>query len=312
MLAGHPRLCAASELNLLGFDTLGERRDAFQGPSSVFLDGVLRFLMDVHGFTADEAVERMHAAESDDLPVCELYHDLQRAIAPRLLLDKSPAYGLNPAALAHAEHIFDGALYVHLSRHPHSTMRSFAEHHMEQVYFNHDGFTARQAAELVWSLTHANVRNFLRTVPAARQAHVRYEDLVTQPERTVRALCSTIGLEFDAELLHPYRNKDRKIPSGLRPDSKPLGDPKFHSFEGITTEPLNVGHHEADDAPCGPITVSLAGELGYEVHGGDTQPSSRASRDITEHTRAQQIRDRLAQRRGLRRREPLAAPSSIS
>jgi hypothetical protein len=296
MLAGHPRLFASSELNLLGFDTLGERRRVYDGKASVFLDGALRSIMEIHGLTADDAIERMSRAEANDVSVREFYDELQRAIAPRLLLDKSPAYGLDPAALARAEEDFERPLYVHLSRHPYTAVRSFANHHMDQVYFPHEGFTSRQAGELVWVMTHRNVLAFLQNVPVSRQAHVRYEDLVAQPERTMRTLSTALGLWFDPGLLQPYVNKDRKVPPGVRADSKPMGDPKFHTFGRITAERTEITREDLD-AAWGAPTVAVAAELGYDIH----RPESRLQADEARNTRAQQVRDRLNQRRGLRR-----------
>ena len=302
MLAGHPRLFAASELNLLGFDSLGQRRLAFQGASSVFLDGAIRTVMEVNGTTADDAIARMAQAEADDLGVREFYGELQRAIAPRLLLDKSPAYGLDPAALQRAEEDFDRPLYVHLSRHPFGMVRSFADHHMDQVYFPHDGFTSRQSGELVWLMTHRNVLDFLQHVAPARQAHVRYEDLVTLPDRTMRALCAALDLTFDDEVLHPYLNKDRKIPPGVRPDSKPLGDPKFHAYGRITAERAQI---ESDVMSLGSAALALAAELGYAVQ--DSPPLTVEADDATDAIRAKQIRDRLDHRRGQRHSRAAAA-----
>jgi amino acid adenylation domain-containing protein len=297
MLAGHPRLFAASELNLLGFDTLGQRRSVFEGTSSVFLDGAIRTLMEIHGVTAEDAIARMNLAEVNDLGVREFYGALQRAIAPRLLLDKSPAYGLDPTTLLRAEEDFERPLYVHLSRHPFAMVRSFADHHMEQVYFPHEGFTARQAGELVWLMTHRNVLDFLRDVPADRQAHVRYEDLVTQPDRTMRAVCAALDLEFAGELLEPYLNKDRKIPPGVRPDSKPLGDPKFHAYGRITAERADIQADDVNGASWGSATIALASELGYDVHPRDPRTRPDHAPGTADAARAGQIRDRLEQRR---------------
>ena len=37
---------------------------------------------------------------------------------PRILVDKSPSYALDPAVLRKAEVDFEGARYIHLVRHP--------------------------------------------------------------------------------------------------------------------------------------------------------------------------------------------------
>src|SRR6185369_7785179 len=45
MLAGHPKLFAPPELELLSFNTLSERKEAFSGTESYWLEGTLRALM---------------------------------------------------------------------------------------------------------------------------------------------------------------------------------------------------------------------------------------------------------------------------
>ena len=55
MLGGHPGLFAPPELELLAFDTLAERRDAFPGRDAFWLEGALRAVMEVRGCGAEEA-----------------------------------------------------------------------------------------------------------------------------------------------------------------------------------------------------------------------------------------------------------------
>jgi hypothetical protein len=43
----------------------------------------------------------------------------------------------------------------------------------------------------------------------------RYEDLLAQPETTLRDLCRFIGVEFDEDLLHPERGRHEHQPSSL-------------------------------------------------------------------------------------------------
>ena len=285
MLAGHPRVFAASELNLLGFDTLGERKAAYSGAMSLWREGAIRSLMAAEGLTADAAIAEMDEAEAANLPVRNLFDRLQRAVAPRMLLDKSPAYALDPTTLLRMEEGFERPLYVHLSRHPQAAIRSFAENHMDQVYFPHRGFTARQAGEIVWGITHENVLTFLARVPEDRQVHLHYERLVEAPEEVMRQLCAVLRLEFHPDLLEPYKDKDRKILSGLHPESKSMGDPKFHALDRIVNE-RSVASSGID---LGRPTIATAAKLGYALTAQDStgRASSLAFEPaaLAEHTR---------------------------
>ena len=135
MLAGHPRLFAALELNLLGFSSLGERKATYTGTMSLWREGAIRSLMEAEHLTADAAIAEMEEAEAADLPSRLFFDRIQKAVAPRMVLDRSPAYALDSTTLRRIEEEFEHPLYVHLSRHPQAAIRSFADNHMDQVYF---------------------------------------------------------------------------------------------------------------------------------------------------------------------------------
>src|SRR5262249_45874090 len=96
MLAGHPALFAPPELELLGFDTLGERNRAFTGRWALWQEGTIRALMDALGLSFEEARQELEESAAQDLPVRDLYARLQTAIGDRTLVDKTPSYALDP------------------------------------------------------------------------------------------------------------------------------------------------------------------------------------------------------------------------
>src|SRR6185369_1189200 len=55
MLAGHPHLFAPPELELLSFNDLRERRAAFTGRNSFWLEGTLRAIMAIKGCDPEQA-----------------------------------------------------------------------------------------------------------------------------------------------------------------------------------------------------------------------------------------------------------------
>ena len=61
-----------------------------------------------------------------------------------------------------------------------------------------------------------------------RHCQVRFEDLVTRPEETLRNLCTgALNIEFHPEMAEPYRNKEAKMTDGTRPENRMHGDQKF-------------------------------------------------------------------------------------
>mgnify|MGYP002067792402 FL=1 len=142
-----------------------------------------------------------------------------------MLVDKSPAYVCDMRALEKAERDFDGAIYLHLVRHPYAMVRSFERYHMEQVLFlKEHPFTPRQLGELIWTISHQNTLEFLKTVPAGRQYRIRFEDMVYRPREIMEGMCATLGLEYHPALVEPYQGIEKKMTDGLYKDSTPMGD----------------------------------------------------------------------------------------
>lgn len=228
MLAGHPDLFAASELQLLGFNTLRERRTAFSGKYRLWLEGTIRIIMAIKGCDAEESALIMEEYERQNLSTKQFYRILEQWIGNKILVNKSPSYVLDINTLEKAENDFQDALYIHLVRHPYAMVKSFESYHIDQVLFlKEQPFSPRQLGELVWYISHENVLQFLKKIPKQRQYHMRFEDLVSEPKKVLEELCRTLQLKFVPDLLNPYENLDKKMTDGIHKESKPMGDTKF-------------------------------------------------------------------------------------
>ncbi|MEW6755261.1 MAG: amino acid adenylation domain-containing protein [Candidatus Latescibacterota bacterium] len=309
MLAGHPRLFAAAELQLLCFHTLRQRRQAFSGRFSAWLEGTLRAIMELRSGDAEEARRIMQAHEEADLSTRRFYGVLQEWMGDRILVEKTPSYALDPGALRKAEEDFEDPLYIHLVRHPYAVMRSFAKMHMEQILYLHPHpFSGRQLGELVWTLSHANVLDFLAQVPAQRQYRLAYEDLVRRPEEAMVRMCAHLGLPFHPDLLRPYERLERKMVDGLYPESLPMGDTKFLRHGAIRAEMADAWRGVLADDSLGEETWRIAAQLGYARPAGARHHAAPAA---TGEERAGSRRRDLAAERALRqahRRALAAAP----
>jgi hypothetical protein len=296
MLAGHRDLFAASELQLLGFRTLQERAAAYTGRFSNWLDGAIRTVMQVEGLSADEAKASIQAATDAGLTTRQFYGRLQAAVAPRILVDKSPSYALDLATLRKAERDFEDPLYVHLVREPAAMIRSFERHHMDQVlYLDSHPFSPRQLAELVWTLSHRTILEFLAEVPRARWVRLRFEDLVTEPAAHMEALARGLGLSFDPAVLQPYEALDSKMVDGVYPESAPMGDPGFLAHGRIDPTAAAPNDNESG-TPLGLPTRHLAAMLGYDMDmeveaAADRRPGLDALARQRELRRSRRVRD---------------------
>ncbi|HEV7515840.1 MAG TPA: amino acid adenylation domain-containing protein, partial [Thermoanaerobaculia bacterium] len=273
MLAGNPALFAPPELELLGFNTLEERKEALSGRWALWQEGTIRALMEVYACDAEEARRYMDEAEARGLTVQQFYAQLQDAIGSRLLVDKTPSYALDPATLARAEEDFAAPLYVHLLRHPYGMIRSFEKAKLEQVFFRPSHpFTRRQLAELIWDVSQENILDLLSRVPAERQIQLRFEEMLREPEREMRRLCEFLGVPFDPGMLDPYADQTQRMTDGIHQLSKMVGDVKFHEHKGIEAQTADSWRREIAEDFLDDVTWGLAATLGYQERAQEPRP----------------------------------------
>ena len=264
MLAGNPTIFAGSELQLLGFRTMRERALAYDGRFSLWLDGAVRAVMDLAGLAPDAARAVIDASVTADDTTLAFFGRLQELAAPRIVLDKSPSYALDPGILERIEKEFDEPRYLHLVRHPVPMIRSFERHHLDQALYLHEhDLGATELGELVWTRSHQVITDFLDGVPAERHHRVSYEDLVTAPRETMVALCDALGLTFVEEMLHPYDALDAKMVNGVYPESRPMGDTRFLEHGRVRPELADGWREDSGLRRLGAPTRELMARLGY-------------------------------------------------
>ncbi len=267
MLGGHPRLFAPPELELLSFNTLAQRREAFADRFSFWREGTIRALMEIKRCDADAATWLMEQCEEQQLTTKQFYALLQSWLGQRMLVDKTPSYALDIEVLRRAESDFADTRYIHLIRHPYAMIRSFVNARLEQVFFRHpqSNFSRRELAELIWIVSQTNILQFLESVPAERQLQVHFEELVSEPERVLRGICEFLRIKYVSEMATPYQGSSQRMTDGIHPLSKMLGDVKFHEHKDVDAgiadrwrQELEAGDLLADE------TWTIAERLGYQ------------------------------------------------
>ena len=117
----------------------------------------------------------------------------------------------------------------------------------------------RSAAEVNWLLSHQNVLNLLGHLGEDRLIQIRYEDLVTEPEKTMRRLARFLKIEYQDSLLDPYTgDRMTKYSSG-----RIGGDKKFHLRRSIDRSGADGARRLPEDGQLLPETVGLARSFGY-------------------------------------------------
>jgi LPS sulfotransferase NodH len=267
LLAGHPRLFAPPELELLPFHTLADRRATFSGRHEFWLEGALRAVMEARGCDARTARQIVRGHEDANTTVRDFYGLLQRWIGDRTLVDKTPSYALRSEVLARAEQDFDEPLYIHLIRHPAAVVRSFEEvklHLVADVQFASAATASpRELAELTWLISHENILQHFERVPGVRRLAVSFERLVADPRGTVEGICGFLGLYFVPDMLHPYREQARRMTDGVGGLAPMVGDPKFHTHTAIDAAVADRWRADFDEEELCRRAQEMAERLGY-------------------------------------------------
>ncbi len=279
ILGGNPQLFAPPELELLSFNTLQERKAAFSGRYSFWLEGTIRTIMQMRGCSPEEAIALMEELEKKNVTTKQFYQLIQQWLGDKILVDKTPSYSIDLETLLRAERDFQNPLYIHLQRHPYATIRSYEEARVEQTFRYEHPFNRRELAELVWLIGHQNILEFLANVPIERQYQVKFEDLVSHPQTCVAGICQFLGLEFHPDMLQPYKEKKQRMTDGIYAQSRMVGDVKFHEHKGIDAQKAESWKQYYTVDFLGDLTWKMAETLGYKerLGGRDAHPTNASN-----------------------------------
>jgi len=218
-----------------------------------------------------ELVADLPRGEEDYLDALRAYTDtlygrlLATAPGKRFLLDKTPAYAL---VLPFLTKLYPKAHYVVLTRHPLAILSSWVESFFDgdyRVALDHNPLLARYVPALA---------RMLREQPVP-SVHVRYEELVRDPETHFRRVCDHLGIPFEAEA----------IAYGERGDApKGLGDPT-----GVArhTRPVTSSVSKwAAEIAATPETLALVSKLVDELDPVDLETLGYPRAEIIEQLEA--------------------------
>jgi pyochelin synthetase len=241
ILAGNPQLFSPPELYLLGFNRFREWRQFYSGRLAYIREGLTRAIMELKNCSLEQAEQIMAEMETQDISIKQVFGQLQAWSGERMLVDKSPPYAFNLNILKRLEAEFEDPLYVHLMRHPAGMIASFEEARVDlavDVHGDEDGAVAlsgRQKGEAWWLISHQNILAFLKDIPAERQHLIKFEDIVTTPEPTLRGLADFLSVDFHTDMLEPQKDSKQRMVDGTHELSRRAGDPKFHTHKGFSS-----------------------------------------------------------------------------
>jgi hypothetical protein len=172
--------------------------------------------------------------------------------------DKTPMYMRYPALL---ERLFPAAQYVHLVRDGRDAAASFLR--MPEGTFTRTWAHPESAEEFacLWRVEVEAVRELGRRVGPSRYHEARYEELVSDPESTVRAICAFAELPFELGMLEypgevdvsakPHQQRLLQPPTaGVRDWRSELAPDDALAFERVAGGPLSELGYPLLDPPA--------------------------------------------------------------
>lgn len=264
MLAGHQQIFCPPEISLLFFKDMQEWQQnvSFGQEFTWPAEGLHWALVELLNLEPEDGwalIEKM-VAENHTVP--EVYNRIQTLAAERLIVDKTPPYAMDMETLQRAEQIFEDAVYIHLVRHPYAMMESFLRVRLDQQFssslFDEPNPDPYIVAETIWATANRNLSTFLQNVDPAQHRLVRYEDLVQQPEATMREVCDLLSLPYDPALITPYDGRRERMMGGI-------GDPNILTHTGIDPTLAETWRTITLPRRLDPSTKRLAEQLGYEL-----------------------------------------------
>ena len=134
----------------------------------------------------------------------------------RICLDKTPEYA---TVWPFLKHVYPDAKYIVVSRHPAAIFSSFANSFFDGDYEltqQHDPLFERYIPAISGLLRDTTLNIF----------HLRYEDLVSNPDQYAQEICEFLGISYESEIVnygakHSKVNKGLGDPIGLSKDTRP-------------------------------------------------------------------------------------------
>ncbi|HEX8096215.1 MAG TPA: sulfotransferase, partial [Jatrophihabitans sp.] len=213
MLGQHPELYGFPELRLFRAERVGgllsEPAPGTGMPARERTAGLVRALAQTgEGVQSAAAVERAWRwlAERADWEVALVFDHLLGQVEPLVGVEKSPENSLTDEALARACVGYPAARYVHLVRHPWTTVASMTTAWNRLSYWPVAAERAAQFCAQLWLDQHRRIAAFGERIGPDRFVRLRAEDVVNRAEVLPR-LCRWLGIsdreQCVAEMLRP-------------------------------------------------------------------------------------------------------------
>jgi hypothetical protein len=275
MLAGHPQLYGFPEMLIFTAPTVGEilkgvGRPAYAGWIEFGNIGISRAVAQIHeGSQSSAAVERAMGwlqAHSDWESVALMNHLLRR-VQPKIGLEKSPDTVSSERALNACLQAYPQSMYLHLTRHPVSTVQSMQKHWARLFPQEMSKQMRSRVCLMSWYTCHLRIVKAMLNLPGDQWMRVRAEDLLREPWIWLPRVLDRLSLDHDNIMIEQMMQTDKWRFAQYSPGAGSGGDYSFMRNPALRPVPAPAAEL---DSPSWVITdevrrriTVLAKYLGY-------------------------------------------------
>jgi hypothetical protein len=271
LLSGHDGIYGFPEMLVFSVKTVGELLGAGELYHfrwwQVRLTGILRAVAEIHERDqSDPAIERARAwlEARENWSTIRFMDYLLDGVLPRTGLENSPETIASDESLSRCLRNYPRARFIHLTRHPVSTLRSLQEHSCasgEKI-----GHRERaEAAARQWYEGHLRIIRALSDLPPRHRLRIRAEDLLRRPHEWLPVILDWLGLRHDEPTVTAMLRTEEWPFAGTGPSGRLFGgDHKFMRAPELRAVP----------AP---------GPVAFPTDWGLRDETCRAMTDLAEH-----------------------------
>jgi hypothetical protein len=273
MLGQHPELYALPELNLFMADTLADVIAKLRIVRPQSLHGLLRAIAQIEYQAQTVAtIEQAHnwLTQHGHWNSKQFFNFLAERTDARILIDKSPATGLNPLNLRRMYRTFPQARFLHLVRHPRATCHSIYQLQQKNSP-NRSNANADLSPEQLWLRINRNILELTDQLPPGQSMLIQGEQLLAQPEFYLAQIADWLGVATTpthiAAMLHPEQSPYACIGP---PNALFGNDPNFLRNPHYTKRPIPAQRLEGTlewqanrNNSFSATTIVIARRLGY-------------------------------------------------
>jgi surfactin synthase thioesterase subunit len=294
MLGQHPQMYGLPETNLFVARTVRGWFVYCSRPGlRTVCHGLLRAVAQLYyGEQTESSVKLARAwlRNQAHLTTESLFRMLGETVSPLLLVDKSPSTLWHLENIKHARTMFPEAKFIHLVRHPRGqgeSMIRFYERrkaqgpiplsHWLHAFMTEPMWLGERRQDLPvdpqrgWYVLNTKTCEFLSSIPREQQLRIRGEDLLGNPDESLRQIASWLGLRTDAAAIEAMKHPEFSPfasfgPSGARfgNDALFLRNPVLRPARAAAQTLDGALSWRSDGSGFLPRVRQLAEQFGYE------------------------------------------------